>query len=719
MAAVSGDYEYTVAANGVTITKYTGSGVNISIPASIEDAPVRVIATAAFRDLSALKTVVIPQSVIGIEDNAFYNCRSLSEAYFLHTDGRRIGFSGLAFNRVASDFTIIYPYDAAGYTAPYWNEYPARADRADAYWDYKLVDGDVMLTLYKGSSASVVIPSAIDGKPVRHITNNTFQDNAEIREVVIPETVTNIYPLAFYNCPGLQAAYFKHTDGTKVFARSAFSGVHPNFSIIYPAAATGFTTPIWEGYPAGPDVVSDIWEYSINAGAVTITQYKGGAAQVAVPDALEGMPVRAIASAAFFNNPALVQVSIPASVTTVESRAFFGCHNLIAAYLRHKNAATLAAGFATDAFIGTAQTFRLIYPSDAAGFTSPGWKGYPAESERGGFYLRSGDFEYTITRTAVTGTEIAREEATITRYVGSAEAVTVPSSIDGVPVTRLGDYAFFNNRALVHVTLPETLTAICESAQGYTFAGCTGLTSIVIPASVASIGSKAFSGCTGLFLAYLYQTDASRLRIYPDTFVNTAPGFQIVYPKNGAGYTTPLWNGYAAYPEGHPQALQPGSPPPSATATPNPSQSGQTTLKNPLIATKKTFDTKSDHISTNIFNAQGEPRRYAAPVFASINNATYVNAAVIGDILGLETHYDAATQVVTFTGYNMSNQYVTMSLALNNTTMRVNGVQRSLGSLSGALPRNNEVFVAFGVFIEVFGITLRWDGATTSVVMNA
>jgi hypothetical protein len=44
------------------------------------------------------------------------------------------------------------------------------------------------------------------------------------------------------------------------------------------------------------------------------------------------------------------------------------------------------------------------------------------------------------------------------------------------------------------VTIPDGVTGI----EGYTFYGCTGLTSITIPDSVASIGDGAFSSCTGL-----------------------------------------------------------------------------------------------------------------------------------------------------------------------------------------------------------------------------
>ena len=47
---------------------------------------------------------------------------------------------------------------------------------------------------------------------------------------------------------------------------------------------------------------------------------------------------------------------------------------------------------------------------------------------------------------------------------------------------------------MTSVTIPNSVTSIGSSA----FSGCSGLTSVTIPNSVTSIGSSAFSGCKGL-----------------------------------------------------------------------------------------------------------------------------------------------------------------------------------------------------------------------------
>ena len=61
-------------------------------------------------------------------------------------------------------------------------------------------------------------------------------------------------------------------------------------------------------------------------------------------------------------------------------------------------------------------------------------------------------------------------------------------------VTSIGSGAFSGCTGLTSLDIPNSVTSIGSGA----FSGCTGLTSVTIPNSVTSIGSGAFSGCTGL-----------------------------------------------------------------------------------------------------------------------------------------------------------------------------------------------------------------------------
>lgn len=80
------------------------------------------------------------------------------------------------------------------------------------------------------------------------------------------------------------------------------------------------------------------------------------------------------------------------------------------------------------------------------------------------------------------------------RYHGTESDLTVPTEIDGLPVTEIGDGMYYNKQDLTKVTIPEGITYIGYDA----FRGCENLKEVVIPDSVTVIKKKAFAGCTAL-----------------------------------------------------------------------------------------------------------------------------------------------------------------------------------------------------------------------------
>lgn len=81
----------------------------------------------------------------------------------------------------------------------------------------------------------------------------------------------------------------------------------------------------------------------------------------------------------------------------------------------------------------------------------------------------------------------------------SQSTVNIPASIDGLPVTEIGDNAFYNENhakknTLTKVTIPDSVVSIGNSAFAYNKA----LTEIKIPSSVKTLGSSAFEGCSKL-----------------------------------------------------------------------------------------------------------------------------------------------------------------------------------------------------------------------------
>ena len=82
----------------------------------------------------------------------------------------------------------------------------------------------------------------------------------------------------------------------------------------------------------------------------------------------------------------------------------------------------------------------------------------------------------------------------ITKYIGSGGSVSIPSTINGLPVATISDCAFSSCRSLTNVTIPDSVTSIGREA----FAFCYSLTNATIGHNVTSIGHYAFRYCTRL-----------------------------------------------------------------------------------------------------------------------------------------------------------------------------------------------------------------------------
>ena len=152
-AATSGDYSYTVNADGktCTITKYSGSGGDIAIPGSLDQYTVTSIGVSAFGGCWQLTGVTIPDSVTSIGARAFRDCKALVSV------------------------TIPYSVESIG---------------AYAFQ-------------YCSSLSSVTIPNSIIS-----IENSTFEACSSLSSVTIPKFVKYIKPCAFAECSMLTSVYF-------------------------------------------------------------------------------------------------------------------------------------------------------------------------------------------------------------------------------------------------------------------------------------------------------------------------------------------------------------------------------------------------------------------------------------------------------------------------------------------------------------------------------
>ena len=91
----------------------------------------------------------------------------------------------------------------------------------------------------------------------------------------------------------------------------------------------------------------------------------------------------------------------------------------------------------------------------------------------------------------------------ITEYTGNEEVVTVPSTIEDMPVTTIGERAFYSTKPK-EVILPESIEIIEERAFYYV----QSLEKINFPSSLTKIDESAFTWCSSLKnipISYLFH----------------------------------------------------------------------------------------------------------------------------------------------------------------------------------------------------------------------
>jgi len=535
---------YTLNADrkGYTLTGIgTCTDTKLIIPFTYEGKPVTAIANDAFKDNTALTSVVIPDGVTSIGDWAFAYCENLTSienacgvtsigvasfAYCYSLKSVAIGenltrIGNNAFNNCTSLTSITIPDSVT--TSGYSVFYNCRALTEIKYNAPELADfSSGNCTFYNagqnGEGITVTIGASVKKIPAYLFNPNNSSYSPKITTVIFENgsVCESIGQSAFAYCNSVTMVYY---SGTASEWASIAIGAN-NEPLI---GATRFyyskTAPTQVGnYWHYVDGKITIWEqvampsysqglaYALIAGGENYSVKGIGTCtdkDIIIPAIYEGKPVTAIANDAFKDNTALTSVTIPDSVTSIGDWAFAYCENLtsvengsgvtsigVASFAYCYSLTSVAIGdsltrIGNNAFNNCISLTSITIPDSVT--TS----GYSV------FYNCT-----ALTEIKYNAPELADFSSSNCMFYNAGQNSQGITVTIGANVKKIPAYIFNPNSdssyspKITAVVFEEG--SVCESIGNYAFAYCTSLTSIEIPDSVTSIGSSAFYNCTAL-----------------------------------------------------------------------------------------------------------------------------------------------------------------------------------------------------------------------------
>ena len=372
-------------------------------------------------------------------------------------------------------------------------------------FQYKIEDDNsCTITDYDGMASSLSIPSAINGHTVKQIDTGALSDNGIITSVTIPNGVTTIGFSAFNGCIKLEKIKFSSNldtvcenafNNTKWFNNQSnglvyvgkvaykYKGDMPrNTKITVKSDTVSISESAFKDCAnltaiLIPSSVKHIDKYAFyNCQGLTKLNFNDGIERIE-NDAFGSCEkltsvnfsetLKSIGAFAFVECKKLSEITIPQSVTSVGEYAFSGCENLAGVTVSDDLPYVGGRAFEKTKWLNS-QPDGVVY----IGKSAYGYKGdMPKNTE---LSLKSGI-------TNISGYAFYEEK--------NLTSVKIPETVN-----RIGNWAFLDCEGLKNVNIPDGVKRI----ESWTFSNCSSLTNITVPDSVTVLDGLAFSYCTNL-----------------------------------------------------------------------------------------------------------------------------------------------------------------------------------------------------------------------------
>ncbi len=394
------------------------------------------------------------------------------------------------------------------------------------------------LSKYRGKDKLVEIP---DDKMIMYISEDAFEDNSTMEELIIPKTVINIYEGAFRNCTALKNVYLVEKTATaipdadlKIIYRSAFEGC----TALEKVDLTNVKV-ITLGANAMKNCSSLKEIVNMKAIGTAFSNAFEGCKSLASAD-LSGMQV---AGSQVFLNCTKLKTVTTGTFTDIGDYMFEGCTALASIELNNtvvgKGAFTGCSNLKNVKVNGVKGESFVI---ENAAFYNSGLKSITFGDDC--IVRKIGDMAFAKTKLTSIVLPEGLTEIGASAFSGTItfKKITLPASFSYDQITLAG--AFLNGyevdikdgsayaiedgilyssdktvlysvygSSITSVTIPETVQTIYD----YAFSG-TAITSIIIPASVTEIGVGAFKDSA---LSSITIEGESLAGIAADTFNGT------------------------------------------------------------------------------------------------------------------------------------------------------------------------------------------------------
>lgn len=424
-------------------------------------------------------------------------------------------------------------------------------------------NGAITITAYTGSGNTATVPGATNGLPVVGIGVNAFLVCPGLTSITIPGSVTNYAWPAFANCTNLLAVYFQGNAPTDHYpaAPPVFENdIHATLYYLQGTTSWKATLDTLPTVQWNPQILTQLI-YTTNQGAINITGYTGAGGAVVIPSTINGLPVGSICSNAFFNTTSLTGVTLPNTVTNLGDSAFAGCTALASVTIPDSvpgsgvfsNCTALtnliispsATTISVSEFAGCTALTSITVPSNIA--TIGDWafqncailnavyfQGNVPAADATVFSGDSLETNYYFPKTSGWGATFAGRPAvpilftcttnggaiTIKSYIGIDGTVTIPDTLNGLPVTTLWNTTFYGCDTLTNINIGYSVNSIA----GQCFVGCPNLLTINVDAS-----NSIYSSVDGV----LFDKSQDTILYYPDgrTGSYTIPNGVTVIPN--------------------------------------------------------------------------------------------------------------------------------------------------------------------------------------------